>query len=390
MDMDSDRDRPKHVAYDVDLGPIVLVSGMFKSISSALVTFIVDGLVPYELHPGDREPTHRPANPTKVCQQPDQRQVVSDTQIPVQGQTTLTARRFANYSDTLTNPSKLKTADISNFSFQTGKTHLLRFVNGAAEGFQHVSIDNHLMTVVAVDFTPIEPYNTTVVTLGAGQRTEVLVRATGASTDSYWLRANMSATCSLVEQPYGLAAIHYPRAKRASLPHSTAHPYADTGSCLNDPLNTTVPLLASAPATPDPTTLTIDVQLALNASGAQHYYMNNVTFVGNLSAPILGVRRRLLLLPPLLLRSSSSFPAGVERAGLWPQQGRAPGPHQQRDLSAPTAPARARLLGDGRGQGRVGRHERGEPPQPYQEGHAHAGRRQPRGSGVRGAAVRGG
>lgn len=57
-------------------------------------------------------------------------------------------------------------AGLSKFKFQTGKTHRLRLINAGAEGIQRFTIDNHVMTVIANDFVPVQPYTTNVVTLG--------------------------------------------------------------------------------------------------------------------------------------------------------------------------------------------------------------------------------
>jgi len=57
-------------------------------------------------------------------------------------------------------------AGISKFKFTAGKTHRLRLINAGAEGIQRFTIDNHMMTVIANDFVPVQPYQTNVVTLG--------------------------------------------------------------------------------------------------------------------------------------------------------------------------------------------------------------------------------
>jgi len=66
-------------------------------------------------------------------------------------------------------------AGISKFQFTSGKKHLVRIVNTGAEGTQKFSIDNHTLTVIANDFIPVVPYTTNVVTVGVGQRTDVIV-----------------------------------------------------------------------------------------------------------------------------------------------------------------------------------------------------------------------
>lgn len=79
-------------------------------------------------------------------------------------------------------------AGISKFKFTTGKTHRLRLINGGAEGLQRFTIDNHQMTVIANDFVPVKPYTTNVVTLGIGQRTDVLVKANMPSNSAVFMR----------------------------------------------------------------------------------------------------------------------------------------------------------------------------------------------------------
>lgn len=65
-----------------------------------------------------------------------------------------------------TTPAKCTNdAGLSKFLFTSGKTHLLRLINTGSQGIQKFSIDNHMMTVIANDFVPVQPYTATVVTL---------------------------------------------------------------------------------------------------------------------------------------------------------------------------------------------------------------------------------
>lgn len=88
------------------------------------------------------------------------------------------------------------------------------------------------MTVIANDFVPVIPYETDIVTLAVGQRTDILVKATGKATDAFWMRSNISVLCSAPKQPYALAAIYYQEADVSQLPKSDATPYTET-SCSN-------------------------------------------------------------------------------------------------------------------------------------------------------------
>lgn len=93
-----------------------------------------------------------------------------------------------NYDCRNTNLTCTPNAGISQFRFQSGKKHLLRLVNHAAEAVIFFSIDGYQLKVVANDFVPVEPYYTDLVTLGVGQRTDIIVEATGNSTDAVWMR----------------------------------------------------------------------------------------------------------------------------------------------------------------------------------------------------------
>ena len=59
-------------------------------------------------------------------------------------------------------------AGLSKFQFTSGKKHLLRLISAGSQAIQKFSIDGHTMTVIANDFVPIVPYNTSVVTLAVG------------------------------------------------------------------------------------------------------------------------------------------------------------------------------------------------------------------------------
>lgn len=81
---------------------------------------------------------------------------------------------------------------------------------------------------VTTDYVPVKPYKTNVVTLGAGQRTDILVTANGLPTDAVFMRSNISAKCTNASQPLALAAIFYEHANRTAAPTSLATPYDDS------------------------------------------------------------------------------------------------------------------------------------------------------------------
>lgn len=175
-------------------------------------------------------------------------------------------------------------AGYSKFSFQTGKTHRLRLINSGSEGVQKFSIDQHILTVIAVDFVPIVPYNTTIATLAVGQRMDVLVTATLPANSSVWMRSDLTS-CSLNHQPNALAMIYYPSANNTGVPTSTA--YVDTTNpCANDPLTDMGPYFAQSVGTPAVTT-EIDVSFLINSTGNFVWTMNNSTFRVDYNDPVL-------------------------------------------------------------------------------------------------------
>ncbi|KFY14466.1 hypothetical protein V492_02594 [Pseudogymnoascus sp. VKM F-4246] len=187
----------------------------------------------------------------------------------------------------VTDGTPCKKVPYAKFKFTAGKTHRLRLLNSGAEGFEYFSIDGHVMTVIANDFIPVVPYNTTVVTLGIGQRTDVLVHAHGSSTDSFWMRANMSAICSRTDNPNVPAAIYYDDADSTKDPQSEAWDFVDHGRCNNDPLEMTVPYFPTTPPKHPAVTQTLNIAKTVNATGHQEWQVNGRAFRGNYNHPIL-------------------------------------------------------------------------------------------------------
>ena len=71
-----------------------------------------------------------------------------------------------NSTGNITTGACVNNAGLSKFSFTSGKKHRLRLINTGIQSIQKFSIDNHNMTVIANDFIPVVPYETTIVTLG--------------------------------------------------------------------------------------------------------------------------------------------------------------------------------------------------------------------------------
>ncbi|KYK59001.1 ascorbase and Cu-oxidase [Drechmeria coniospora] len=178
-------------------------------------------------------------------------------------------------------------AGVSRFRFRRGKTHRLRLVNAGSEALQRFSIDGHSMTVIANDFVTVEPYETDVVTLGVGQRTDVLVRGHLAPRwDAYWMRANISVPCSLTKQPHAVAVIYYDGADETKPPRSTAWHRPDPGTCANDDLRRTRPRMR-LPLPEADLAYVMEARLYRNATGSMLWSLDGVSFRGNYNSPTL-------------------------------------------------------------------------------------------------------
>ena len=189
---------PKNVDYDIDLGPVLLTDYYHKSYFELVEDVMGE----------DRS----------------KNKVFSDNNL-INGK--------MNYNCSLVTDGTpcVNNAGLSKFQFQTGKKHRLRLINAGAEAIQKFSIDGHKMTVMANDFVPIEPYETEIVTLGVGQRSDVIVEANGKDDLTYWMRSTIS-NCSQTIQPYAQAIIYYPHAPQDQKPTTTA--WVDTTSeCAN-------------------------------------------------------------------------------------------------------------------------------------------------------------
>jgi hypothetical protein len=188
-------------------------------------------------------------------------------------------------------------AGIAKFKFQTGKTHRLRLVNTGADGVQRFSIDQHMLTVIAEDFVAVKPYNTSVVTLGVGQRADVLVTAkVGKPNSAFWMRSNLTS-CTETKQPYAVAAVYYDQADTSATPSSRAWNVPDPGTCANDDLAIAEPLYPIA--LPDATfTHTMDIELFKNASDVTLWKFNGVSMRTDYNSPVL----------PLAAQGNFSYP----------------------------------------------------------------------------------
>ncbi|KAF2836031.1 multicopper oxidase [Patellaria atrata CBS 101060] len=197
------------------------------------------------------------------------------------------------YDCSLTDVPCTQLSEFSTFKFTSGKKHRLRLMNTGAEAIHHFSIDGHNMTIIANDFIPVEPYETRFVSLGVGQRTDVIVEGLDDATGAYWMRSDMgpgfkAGGCNLVNENSTLAKaiIYYEDADTTALPTTEAHVDYNSKFCGNDPLYLTTPLEPLTP-TLEPST-TQEIHMKLESNGTHTVWkMNGSSYRANYNDPTL-------------------------------------------------------------------------------------------------------
>jgi len=111
-------------------------------------------------------------------------------------------------------------------TFSSGTKYLIRVVNAAVDSHFKFSIDNHTMTVVATDFVPITPFTSEYISIGMGQRYDIIVEANQTTAD-YWMRSIPQTTCSENSNTNDIKGIVRYNSDSTSDPTSTVYSLAD-------------------------------------------------------------------------------------------------------------------------------------------------------------------
>ena len=175
---------------------------------------------------------------------------------------------------------------MATFKFVSGKKYRIRVVNTSAASVQRFSIDGYDFTVMANDFVPVKPYKTNILVMAVGQRTDIVVDASGKSTDSVWMRVFRPPKCGpSAGGELAQAAIFYEDADTSQVPTTNPNPNAYNNSCPTVPLHKTVPEMSLTPPNPD-FTGTVNIQFVDNGT-ALLWYMNGRTFRVDYNDPML-------------------------------------------------------------------------------------------------------
>ncbi|RPB03356.1 hypothetical protein L873DRAFT_1787140 [Choiromyces venosus 120613-1] len=169
--------------------------------------------------------------------------------------------------------------------FEAGKKYLLRFINMATDTFFKVSLDNHNMTVISTDFVPIIPYKTEFLSIGIGQRYEVIIEANQA-TDNYWLRATVQTACSATNAN-ALNIKGIVRYSGATSTDPTTSTRKITESCADELKDTLVPVVVKdVPSTDLRVSQNVDVTLTV-ADNIILWTLNGISGLIDWSSPTL-------------------------------------------------------------------------------------------------------
>ncbi|KAJ5983636.1 Multicopper oxidase type 3 [Penicillium waksmanii] len=135
-----------------------------------------------------------------------------------------------------------------NTSFTADTSYRFRLVNAAVDTHFKFSIDNHTLTVIAMDLVPIEPFNTTVLSIAMGQRYDIVVNADQSTgNESFWMRAIPQSACSDNDSTNNIKGIVY-YGSSPSTPTTTAYSYTD--SCDDMDSSDLVPYLSQSASLP--------------------------------------------------------------------------------------------------------------------------------------------
>lgn len=132
-------------------------------------------------------------------------------------------------------------------------------MNAAADNHFRFTIDNHTLEVIANDLVPIVPYNTTTLSIGMGERYDIVVTAKDLTSGDFWLRSITQTSCSSNDAADDIKGII--RYDNSSTADPTTSVYSYTDSCLDEDASNLVPYLAIDASASD--------EISTNALGMQ-------------------------------------------------------------------------------------------------------------------------
>ncbi|KAL4922586.1 Cupredoxin [Aspergillus aurantiobrunneus] len=167
-----------------------------------------------------------------------------------------------------------ETGERFTLGVQENTSYRLRLINGARDTHFKFMIDNHTLTVIAMDLVPIEPFTTEFISISMGERYDVIVTANQASVaDSFWLRAIPQQACSDNENADNIRGIFY-YGDTPTLPDTRPWNFED--NCDDEPMDMLVPHIPREVQPPDWENNTL-ATVATNAQNLFRWYLNSTT-----------------------------------------------------------------------------------------------------------------
>jgi len=122
---------------------------------------------------------------------------------------------------------------------KAGKKYRLRIVNTAIQSTFKFHIDGHNFTVIAMDFVPIIPYSTNIISINIGQRYDLILEA-DQDPGNYWIRSDNQQPCGTLVKPNIQAILSYQGVDVVD-PTTTSLTYVP--NCLDEDATNLVPIV---------------------------------------------------------------------------------------------------------------------------------------------------
>jgi FtsP/CotA-like multicopper oxidase with cupredoxin domain len=169
-------------------------------------------------------------------------------------------------------------------AMEEDSSYLMRLVNGAADTHFDFMIDNHTIQVIASDFVPIVPYYTDVLSIGMGQRYDIIVTANmSAVASDFWIRAIPDSYCSENDNSNGIRGIlHY--GSSTDTPSTSAVTYEES-NCAGESSSNIVPHLALSPGSSADSSDDLAVTVSKNSDNLFKWLVGGTTFMVDWADP---------------------------------------------------------------------------------------------------------
>lgn len=139
------------------------------------------------------------------------------------------------------------------------------------------------MTVIGSDLVAIEPYEATVISIGMGQRYDIVVTADQTDATDFWMRAIPQSACSENDNEDDIRGIIY-YGDSPGTPTTSAYDYED--SC-SDETDNIVPYVSKTVGSTASTTADEPVAVGFNSENLFKWTLNSTTFVSEWEDPTL-------------------------------------------------------------------------------------------------------